>query len=347
MPDCHITVFVPGLLGPQPALSQLSTSELPDIASLERVLSRADIHPDSIDDPYTGLFRLFGIEPDVCGDYPVAAIAQSVQQLALDGFCLRADPVHLHADMNSAVLRAHQALRLDEDEARQLLDTLNQHLAQDNLQLVMDRPDHWYLAVSESQELQTSPLPSLLYRDINPHLPRGQNAGQWRRLMNEMQMLLYDHPVNQQREQQGRMTINSLWLWGGGVQPNPVDSPPWQKVYSDDWLADSLARFQGVESEDLPESVSAMFDDCRGEVLLHIEDCQLMMQQSDLFGWLDALERFEQLWLRPLCEALQRRQLQSVTLLPANGRRYQLSRKSLRRWWQRTRPFKQWVADER
>lgn len=345
MAACRITVFVPGLLGPQPALSQLPAGELPDLSDLIRALSRAAVASDTIDDAYAGLFRLFAIKPDRCGDYPAAAICQAAQKLQLGGFCLRADPVHLQADMNSAVLQGHHALQLDEQEAQQLLASINQHLQQDGLQLVMGQPHHWYLSLTETPDLQTSPLPVVLFQDINPHLPCGKQARDWRRLMNEVQMLLHEHPVNLQREQQGRLTVNSLWLWGGGKAP--VKTPlPWQQVYSDDWLVDALARFHDITSDDLPESIGSLLENCQGQVLMTIEDCIVPLRQNDPFGWLEAVQQFQSQWLKPLLEALRQNRYQSLTLLPANGKRYYLTGKTLRRWWKRTRAFTRLVSDE-
>lgn len=335
-------MFVPGLLGPQPALAQLPSTDLPDLQPLERALSRADRTNDPVDDAYAGLFQLFGIEVDPHGDYPAAAVCQSVQQLQLDGFCLRADPVCLQADMNSAVLRAHQELRLDVNEAEQLVSSLNQHLQEDGLQLIMGQPHHWYLALTEVPDLQTSPLPALLFQDINSHLPRGEQAGDWRRRMNEIQMLLYDHPVNQQREAEGRLTVNSLWIWGGGHLPE-ASKVKWQQLYSDDWLLDALARFQGITSDDLPESVESMLEHCRGEVLMYIDDCLLPLRQNDPIGWLSAVQQFQSLWLEPLLTALKNNRCTSLTLIPANGQRYSLNRKTLARWWRRRRSIQRWV----
>jgi len=346
MPDCHITLYVPGLLGPQPALTQLPVKELPDFSLLEKSLSRASVSDDPAQEAYAGLFQLFDIPTDASGDYPAAAICQCIQQLETGTFNLRADPVHLQADMNSAVLRAHQELRLDENEAMQLIDTINEHLRQDNLQLVMGQPHHWYLSLAESPDLQTSPLPTLLFQDINPHLPRGGEAADWRRLMNELQMLLYDHPVNQQREAEGKLTVNSLWLWGGGALPDkqPVK---WQRVYTDDWLLDALARFHGVSSEDLPQSAEDLIEECDGEVLLHMDDCLQPLYLQDPFGWLEAVQQFQNLWLQPLVVALRDKRCASLTLIPANGQRYLLTRKLLRRWWKPRRRLAEWVSDER
>ena len=41
-----------------------------------------------------------------------------------------------------------------------------------------------------------------------------------RRLQNEMQMLLYRHPVNDARAAQRRLTVNSFWISGTGTLPS-------------------------------------------------------------------------------------------------------------------------------
>ncbi|MFQ6707899.1 putative sulfate exporter family transporter, partial [Bordetella pertussis] len=37
----------------------------------------------------------------------------------------------------------------------------------------------------------------------------------WRRLLNEIQMVWYEHPVNEARAARGAAPINALWLYGG------------------------------------------------------------------------------------------------------------------------------------
>ncbi len=65
-------------------------------------------------------------------------------------------------------------------------------------------------------DLATTPLSVAIGRDIEPLMPQGDDALRFRSLLNELQMLLFEHPVNQAREARGELPINSLWLWGGG-----------------------------------------------------------------------------------------------------------------------------------
>ena len=52
-------------------------------------------------------------------------------------------------------------------------------------------------------------------------LPQGADALLVHGWVNEIQMLLHEHPINAAREARGALAVNSLWLWGAGrlVQP--------------------------------------------------------------------------------------------------------------------------------
>ena len=54
---------------------------------------------------------------------------------------------------------------------------------------------------------------------VSVHLPIDRATAHWRRLSNEVQMLLHDHPVNLRRQQAGQVPVNALWFWGGGALP--------------------------------------------------------------------------------------------------------------------------------
>jgi hypothetical protein len=47
-----------------------------------------------------------------------------------------------------------------------------------------------------------------------------------RRLQSEVQMLLYQHAINDEREARGQSTVNSFWLSGCGQPPGTLNWPP-------------------------------------------------------------------------------------------------------------------------
>jgi hypothetical protein len=64
----------------------------------------------------------------------------------------------------------------------------------------------------------------VLGRDIDDWVPRAAAAAPLRRLQQEMQMLLYTHPVNDQRVRGGLLAVNSFWASGTGALP--ASHPP-------------------------------------------------------------------------------------------------------------------------
>jgi hypothetical protein len=58
--------------------------------------------------------------------------------------------------------------------------------------------------------------------------PQEDSLREWRRLLNEIQMVWHEHPVNIVRAERGEVPINSLWLFGGakGWSPTQVELQP-------------------------------------------------------------------------------------------------------------------------
>ena len=64
------------------------------------------------------------------------------------------------------------------------------------------------------------PLQTVINKDINAFLPTGDGAMQWAKFQNEIQMLLFDHPVNLAREAKQLPAVNSIWCYGLGFIEN-------------------------------------------------------------------------------------------------------------------------------
>jgi hypothetical protein len=62
-------------------------------------------------------------------------------------------------------------------------------------------------------------LSNVLGQPVSACLPTGEGADRWLRRINECQMVLHGHAVNQRRAVSGQPLINGLWLWGGGAMP--------------------------------------------------------------------------------------------------------------------------------
>lgn len=337
---CDLTLYMPGLLGPQPIYSQLAPADKPDLKALETLLSRAGINSAPPRDWLAGLFMLFDIQAEKTA-CPVAAITAAYDGLdAKDGWWLRADPVYLQPDRSQAVMVASDALQLQVDESAAMIETLNQHFATDGWHFTAPHPQRWYLRLDTVDAIATTPLHEVMGQSVHPHLPHGDNQREWHGRLNELQMLLHNHAVNTQRAEAGQIPVNSVWFWGEGEMP-VVKSAPWDHVYSDDDVVRALAQLTNIEYSPLADFDP---DSLHGRNLVVMTDCYASVQDKDVFRWLECLQSIQTRYLSPMLESLKSGRCKSLRLIPVNGHEYQLKRKHLRRWWQRRRSLETFLT---
>jgi hypothetical protein len=119
-------------------------------------------------------------------------------------------------------------------EAAQLCAALNEHFAGRAWRFCAASAAP-VCAARQVPGIETVPLSQAAGRNVRGLLPKGAEAARWHRVFNEIQMLLFAHPVNEAREARGELPVNSLWLWGGGV--NAPLQKPYASVSSDEVLA--------------------------------------------------------------------------------------------------------------
>ena len=192
---------------------------------------------------------------DGLGDYfhgidaslPAAAITREfLAGDAADATWLSADPAWVQPDMNGVRLLACGQLQLSMDDAQALAEPLKPVFDEAGLQLEISTPDRWHLRLPLNSPLPIFAAPEqAMGEDLSQHLPQGTEGRRWRVLINEIQVLLHQHPLNAERRARGLAPINSLWLWGGGSLPDRVHSDL-SGVISDDLLLSALAKRAGV-----------------------------------------------------------------------------------------------------
>jgi hypothetical protein len=242
---------------------------------------------------------------------PAAAITREfLAGDAGDGTWLSADPAWVQPDMNGVRLLACGQLQLSMDDAQAFAAPLLPVFDEAGLQLRISTPDHWHLRIPHGMSLPDFAAPEqALGEDLSQHLPRGADGRPWRVLLNEIQVLLHQHPLNAERRARGLAPVNSLWLWGGGQLLDPPQSRL-QGAISDDLLLRALASRSGVEQQRRTlEAVAA----ARPGWLVDLQD----LPASDIAS----------LWWPTLQTLLER---QSVVLHFASAERWQ--RKPSHRW---------------
>lgn len=222
---------------------------------LHRALRQGNRQPDGPRGYLDGLGHYFRTHARAL---PAAALLR--QHLAGDAGetpWLCADPAWVQAEMNGARLLACGQLGLSQDEAEALAAPLRPVFGDAGMQLEVTAPDRWQVRLAEGTPVPDFAAPEqALGEDLYQHLPQGAEGRRWRILINELQVLLHQHPLNAERRARGLPPVNNLWLWGGGSLPNHVVAGP-TRVVGDDPLLLALAARAGIPAESRSTSAVA------------------------------------------------------------------------------------------
>lgn len=254
-----LIVLCPGALLAPPA-APAAASSLP-AGSLPAVLRGATLADRDDDDalvprelPYEAWLRQ---ELSICGPAVIEAASAHHDGLADAAQWLRATPVHLHVGLDSLVLTDPSMLHLQADDATALAAALAPVLGDAGFELRVADPLRWYLrATSRTPDWQARSWRMSVGRSIDVYSPQGPDARLWRKLVNEVQMSWFEHPVNRRREAEGLPPVNSLWLDG----PVPAGGQSrFATVLTDDAALAGLAAMIGARTArlaDAPELIA-------------------------------------------------------------------------------------------
>ena len=294
----HCEILVPGLF---------SGNVEGRFAALEMLLARARRQHRDARPLEQWLQEAFDL-----GDGPFAAGALTLLASGGDpgdSSWTRADPAHLRVMRDHVVAAPADALTLSQAEADALCEALARHFAGE-LEVQACEPQSWCA-----------------------RLPGDAPPGD--ALLNEAQMLLHAHPVNEAREARGELPINSLRLWGAGRAPRSAQCR-WQSVAADDPAVRGAARLAGARHRPLPGSAQEWLD------RLPEDGCHLAL--------LDArqtpLTELEARWFAPLLGALRAGRAGMVTLHVPDGAEevsFETIRGDLRRFWRRAKPLEHYA----
>ena len=328
-----LDVLVPDLLLPADAPEALRAARLP---ALERWLGRGDASRLPHRDATAALSAAFALPSPP----PLAAVTLAGDSHPREGGWLRADPVHVRVEAASAMLRDPSILQVTREEANALVDALQGLFAQDGLAFLAPAPDRWYVHVPEGEMPGTTPLDDALGRNAFALLPQGHGRLKWPSILTEAQMLLAAHPVNAQREAEGRPAINSLWFWGEGATPASLPKP-YAMILADAPFPKGLAVLSGARHAEVPQGFAAI-DAVRADesVLLTLDTLVGPRRAGDADAWLRAAQSLDTTWFAEMDRALPR--FERITLLLPTGRdtlAVRVTPQMRWRWLRRSRPL--------
>ena len=233
-----------------------------------------------------------------------------------------ADPVYLEPRLDYLVLHALRSGGVVPAEMRILIDHLQTMLAGGNKYGFTRLGSYGY--VCARSPFATASMPAYVIDNKKPDdfLPSGEHTAEHRNLLSEIEMALHEHEVNLNRESNGQLPVNSLWLWGGGTAPvqETHARPP---LFSDDALLTGFWNASRGVAEAWPGDINTCV-------------------KNSVAGFVAELPKFDDSpelvnsCLAELREALRSGRLSSLTLLFRDGLRAHVKRKHAFRIWRRS-----------
>jgi hypothetical protein len=196
------------------------------LAQLEKLLARLTPEPLNTGDAFSlsppherALAHALGL-PLADGLIPWAAL-QAMQSGLPGGAWAFITPCHWRVGAKRAAMGGLTLPQFSEPDSRSLLAAMQPYFTEDGIELHYWQPHCWLARSERFDDLATAALERVVGRDVQSWLPQGPQAVTLQRLQAEMQMLLYQHPLNDERAARSLPTVNSFWLSGTGTLHEP------------------------------------------------------------------------------------------------------------------------------
>jgi len=337
----ELHIVVPGICGPLAETQSLQHSHV--LNKWINILSKSQevSSTDSVNDVIASILNL-----TIEDDFPSAALTL----LANDPYdeskhYMFADPVHLQADMDHAILTSSEDLNINAEEAALLCDSLNRHFNQDGLDFIVLQNKQWLVSTTDKIQLNTTPLVEAVGRNVNFILPEGEGATHWKKILTEAQMLMHLHEVNTAREKESKLSINSLWFHGSGNLPashkHVAGKENVSSICSNQAMLNGLANHVKCNYIMLPESTSEYIEYLLANTnnsvnVLHLSDLEHLVNYTDVDPWLGRLTALLEHWIYPLLKVANNKNIK-VTLYPCNKKQYHFSKYDFLKFWRQAK----------
>jgi hypothetical protein len=336
-----LTLIVPGLIWTRQALADL-TYDLP-LPAFATLLGRGRLRHL----PSRSTAAALAEESGLTAPLPAAALRRLAPRADpdpdenCDWLCL--DPVRLRFEQRSLVVDHPQQLELTREESDALAVALAPTFAGLG-QLEVASPRLWNLRLLAGAPAFQD-LPDAAGRAASL-LPPDAAYAPWRHALNEAQMVLHAHPVNQARTAAGQPVVNSLWPWGGGRLPEPgtptrtptrTGAAAHDALWSNDPVARGIARLLQIDGAALPPTYKSS---SARRPLAVFDALEHPARSGDAIVWRDELARFEADWLAPALDALRSGRLGALRLIAPGdlaAAELQVRRHDLWKFWRKPR----------
>lgn len=227
------------------------------------------------------------------------------------------EPTHLRLDRDRLLISEPALLQLNSAEAQQLITVINEYFSGE-LEVFYISDELWLIGLNFTlDDVVSYPLIDIVGENIDEFLPSGNERLRLHKLINELQMLLFNLPLNKLREDEGLLTINSVWIWD--------KSPPKLAFEFGTRLANN-------------SSLSALTGNFAAVTSLIVDKAYYPACYRDSFSWLEVVAELDNLLAAKLSNLLNSRKIQHLNIyIPTltGCHCLQLSRFDLWKFWRK------------
>lgn len=339
-----LTLWAPQLLNALRVKEAQQTLQDLKLPALQTLLAKADAFPAKQLSFYENASYLFH-QPS---QLPIAATLAKklLPEFDQQGFWLKVDPVQMIPDRDSLVLIAGKHLAITVSESKALLEAFNDHFKDDGVELFWGNELSWFLSIKQPIDINTTLLDKVDHQPVNAYLPSGNASQYWRQLMNETQMLFFNHPINEQRRNDGHPEINSVWVWGEGklsseqIKPRNNAAICSQQAYLQGISeltcaltmnkAGACNSFKQFWSSSTKNHLSELGID---SYLVMLDEVFVNIDNLTIEEWQALLIKLEKEWFEPLLEVLSEGKIASLLIDVGSQHRYHLKPSHKNRFW--------------
>ncbi|MDR2018727.1 MAG: cofactor-independent phosphoglycerate mutase [Syntrophobacterales bacterium] len=161
---------------------------------------------------------IFGYNPSLyyTGRAPIEAVGMGIAMEDED-VAFRCNLVHLEERSGKVLMGDYGSGHISTEEAHLLVDLLNKEIGSDKFNFfpgVSYR--HIMLWRKGSYNMDTTPPHDITAQEIVAYMPKGEGSEILTNMMERSRKILSASPVNKAREKSGKVSANSIWLWGQG-----------------------------------------------------------------------------------------------------------------------------------
>ena len=155
------------------------------------------------------------------------------------------DFVTLQASHNDMVMKDYTAGHLSCEESINYLNALQNQISDCAVTFYPGLGPHNIMVMPSKQfTTRLTPPNELIGEGIRKFMPEDDQFKDLIYIINQAQIILHNHPINQQRKRENLDLVNSIWLWGNGKKGT---LPPFEKKYGKSGsLISASLLFQGM-----------------------------------------------------------------------------------------------------